>query len=133
MDEQGLTTVASQWPAATTVERLEAAVAAAGLTVFARVDHARNAREVGLPLRPTFLLVFGNPRGGTLLMQDNQVAGIDLPLKFLVWADEDDQAWVTYDRVEWIAGRHGLSEKTADVVATTAAALDRLARHATGD
>ncbi|MEV6643725.1 DUF302 domain-containing protein [Amycolatopsis sp. NPDC051371] len=133
MDQQGLVTVPSKWPVDTTVERLEQAITAAGLVVFARVDHARNAREVDLPLRPTFLLIFGNPRGGTLLMQENQVAGLDLPLKFLVWEDEHGQAQVTYNEVGWIAQRHGLSAETAGVVSATASAVEDLARHATQD
>jgi uncharacterized protein (DUF302 family) len=133
VDQQGLVTVASKWPVDTTVERLEQAVTAAGLVVFARVDHARNAREVDMDLRPTFLLIFGNPRGGTPLMQENQVAGIDLPLKFLVWEDEDGQAWVTYNEVAWIARRHDLSPETAGVVTATASAVENLARRATQD
>jgi uncharacterized protein (DUF302 family) len=133
VDHQGLVTVASKWPVDTTVERLERAVAAAGLVVFARVDHARNAREADLALRPTFLLIFGNPRGGTLLMQENQVAGIDLPLKFLVWEDEHGQTRVTYDEVAWIARRHGLSPETDGVVTATASAVENLARQAIQD
>lgn len=133
MDQQGLVTVASKWPVDTTIDRLEQAIATAGLVVFARVDHARNAREVDLDLRPTFLLIFGNPRGGTLLMQENQVAGIDLPLKFLVWEDEHGRAQVTYHDVAWIAERHGLSPETAGVVTATASAVENLARQATRD
>jgi uncharacterized protein (DUF302 family) len=133
VDQQGLATVPSKWPVAATVERLERAITAAGLVVFARVDHARNAHELDLALRPTFLLIFGNPRGGTQLMQENQVAGLDLPLKFLVWEDEDGRAWVTYTEVGWIARRHGLSPATAGVVTATASAVERLARQATQD
>jgi uncharacterized protein (DUF302 family) len=128
VDQQGLVTVPSKWPVDTTVERLEQAITTAGLVVFARVDHARNARDVDMALRPTFLLVFGNPRGGTPLMQENQVAGIDLPLKFLVWEDEDGRVWVTYNEVGWIARRHGLSPETAGVVTATASAVEDLAR-----
>lgn len=131
MDEQGLVTVASEWPVDTTIDRLEQAMTAAGLVVFARVDHARNARDVDMPLRPTFLIVFGNPRGGTPLMQENQVAGIDLPLKFLVWEDEHGTTRLTYNDVGWIARRHDLSAAVAEVVSATAAAVERLAQHAT--
>lgn len=133
MDQQGLVTVESKWPVDATIDRLERAIAAAGLVVFARVDHARNAREVDLDLRPTFLLIFGNPRGGTKLMQENQVAGIDLPLKFLVWEDEHGQTRVTYNDVAWIARRHGLSSETAGVVTATASVVENLARQATQD
>ena len=89
---------------------------AAGLQVFARVDHAAGARAAGLELRPTELLLFGNARGGTLLMQDKQTAGIDLPLKALAWADKDGQTWLGYNDPGWIAGRHGLGEPSAAAV-----------------
>ncbi len=87
MATDGLTTVQSNFGAKETMDRLEAEVKAKGLTVFARVDHAAGAAEVGMQLRPTELLIFGNARGGTPLMQASQVAGIDLPLKALVYQD----------------------------------------------
>ena len=83
----GLITVASAHPVAETVDRLAAAAAAAGMTVFARVDHAAGAADAGMSLRPTELILVGNPRGGTPLMQDGQTAGIDLPLRALAWED----------------------------------------------
>ena len=70
-----------------TVDRLEREVHAKGLTIFARIDHATSAAEVGLSLRPTTVIIFGNARGGTPLMQAAQTAGIDLPLKVLIWED----------------------------------------------
>jgi uncharacterized protein (DUF302 family) len=91
----GLVTLPSNYPVPETIDRLRDAVTAAGLQVFARVDHAAGAREVGLDLRPTELLMFGNARGGTPLMQDKQTAGIDLPLKVLAWADESGQTWLS--------------------------------------
>jgi hypothetical protein len=81
MSNTGLITVASPHTVAQTLDRVIAAIAPLGLVVFARIDHAQSAASVGLPLRPTQLLIFGNPKGGTPLMQDRQVAGIDLPLK----------------------------------------------------
>ena len=65
------------------------------MTVFARIDHAANAAAVGLSLRPTEVVLFGNPKGGTLLMQDQQPAGIDLPLKALVWQDAEGKVWLS--------------------------------------
>ena len=87
MAVDGLTTIRSSHGPKDTMNRLEAVVKAKGLTVFARIDHAAGAAEAGLPLRPTELLIFGNAKGGTPLMQSAQTIGIDLPLKALVWQD----------------------------------------------
>jgi uncharacterized protein (DUF302 family) len=108
----GLTTIASSLGPKQTMDRLEAEIKAKGLTVFARIDHAAGAAQVGLPLRPTELLIFGNARGGTPLMQSSQTAGIDLPLKCLVWQDEGGKTWLSYNDPGWIAQRHGLGAAT---------------------
>ena len=128
----GLVTLPSSYPVPDTIDRLRDAVTAAGLQVFARVNHAAGAREVGLVLRPTELLLFGNARGGTPLMQDKQTAGIDLPLKALAWADESGQAWLSYNDPAWIAGRHGLGEPGAAAAAALRGAIAKLAHAATG-
>ena len=112
----GLVTLQSNYPVPDTIDRLTDAVTAAGLQVFARVDHAAGAHEVGMELRPTELLIFGQARGGTPLMQDKQTAGIDLPLKALAWEDENGQTWLSYNDPVWIAGRHGLGESSAAAV-----------------
>ncbi|HEY4012625.1 MAG TPA: DUF302 domain-containing protein [Polyangiaceae bacterium] len=125
----GLTTVPSKFGPKETMDQLEAAVRGKGLTVFARIDHAAGAAVAGLSLRPTELLVFGNARGGTPLMQAAQTAGIDLPLKALVWQDADGKTWLAYDEPTWIAARHGAHVET--VVAALGAALAGLARAAT--
>lgn len=88
MAADGLITIKSSFGPEDTMKRLEAEVKAKGLTVFAHVDHAAGAAAVGLPLRPTDLIIFGNAKGGTPLMQQAQTVGIDLPLKALVWQDE---------------------------------------------
>jgi len=129
--DAGLETVASAFPVAETVDRLAAAAAAAGMTVFARVDHAAGAAEVGLPLRPTELILVGNPRGGTPLMQDAQTAGIDLPLRALAWEDADGRVWVTTNDTAWIAARHGLGEASAAAVSAVSAGLARIVGEAT--
>jgi uncharacterized protein (DUF302 family) len=116
--EQGLITVTSAHPAHETIERLKHAVEAKGLTVFCRVDHAANAVEAGLQLRPTELLIFGNARGGTPLMQAVQTTGIDLPLKALAWEDASGQSWLSYNDPAWLASRHGVPPR--DAVAATA-------------
>ena len=108
MAAEGLISQKSQFQPKETMERLESAVAKRGLTVFARVDHAAGAAEVNLSLRPTDLLIFGNAKGGTPLMQAVQTAGIDLPLKALVWQDGDGSTWLSYNDPAWIAGRHGV-------------------------
>ena len=112
----GLITLPSKYPVKETLDRLAAAVQQKGLHVFARIDHAANATEVNMPLRPTELIIFGNPKAGTVLMQDRQTAGLDLPLHALAWQDEQGQVWVTYSDVQWMAERHGLSEKSSAVV-----------------
>jgi uncharacterized protein (DUF302 family) len=105
----GLTTLESRHSYPQTVTKIEATILEKGLTVFARIDHAAGARFAGLALRPTLLLIFGNAKGGTPLMQEMQTIGIDLPLKLLVWEDEDGISWISYNDPTWIAARHGLS------------------------
>lgn len=129
---EGLITVQSAYPAAETIDRLADAVSKAGMQVFARVDHAAGAEQVGLPLRPTQLLIFGQARGGTPLMQENQTAGIDLPLKALAWTDAAGKTWLSYNDPEWIAQRHGLAEPSAQAVRAMRGALAALAGAAAG-
>lgn len=88
--------------------RLEAAVAQRGLTVFARIDFAADAASVGLVLRPTRLLLFGNPRAGTPLMAVAPTVALDLPLKILVWEAADGAVWIGYNRPEYLVERHGV-------------------------
>ena len=119
---EGLTTIASSFGPKKTIDRLEAEIQAKGLNVFARIDHAAAAVEAGLELRPTTLIVFGNARGGTPLMQASQTAGIDLPLKALVWQDAAGKTWLSYNEPGWIAQRHHLGVK-AEVIDKLSAAL----------
>jgi uncharacterized protein (DUF302 family) len=129
MDGDGLVTLPSHHSVAETLDRLTGALAARGVRVFARIDHAAGAAEVGLPLRPTTLLIFGDPRAGTPLMQADQRIGLDLPLKALVWGDADGRAWLTYSDPTWLAGRYGVA---ADPARPLAGALAALAAAATG-
>jgi uncharacterized protein (DUF302 family) len=103
----GLVAVKSPHSAQDTMNRLEGAVKQRGLNVFARIDHAAGAAKVGKTLRPTELLIFGNPQGGTPLMECAQTTGIDLPLKALVWQDESSQVWLGYNDPAFLAQRHG--------------------------
>jgi uncharacterized protein (DUF302 family) len=131
MPDNGLVSVQSRVSAGETLERLLAALAARKLTVFARIDHAAGAASVGLPLRPTELVIFGNPKGGTAPMQDRQSAGIDLPLKALIFEDADGKAWLTYNDPAWIGQRHGLGAASATAVKAMAELLGAIAREAT--
>jgi uncharacterized protein (DUF302 family) len=124
MAADGLISVSSTFGAKETMDRLEAEVKARGLTVFARIDHAAGAAEVGLALRPTVLLIFGNARAGTPLMQADQAVGIDLPLKALVTEDASGKVWVSYNDPHWIAQRHGLGAATRQTAEAMAAALN---------
>jgi uncharacterized protein (DUF302 family) len=91
------------------MDRLATEIQAKGMKVFARIDHAAGAAEVGLTLRPTELIIFGNARGGTPLMQSNQTVGIDLPLKALVWQDAAGKTFISYNEPSWMAQRHGVA------------------------
>ena len=102
----GLIAVKSPMKAKATMDRFEAVVKEKGLNVFARIDHSAGAMKVGKTLRPTEVLIFGNPQGGTPLMECAQSAGIDLPLKALVWEDATGQAWIGYNDPEYLAKRH---------------------------
>ena len=124
MSIEGLVSIRSGFAAAETMARLQDAVRAKELTIFAHVDHAAGATDVGLALRPTDLLIFGNARGGTPLMQAAQTSGIDLPLKILVWTDAGDVTWVSYNDPNWLSGRHGATIGTAPL----AAVLDEIGR-----
>jgi uncharacterized protein (DUF302 family) len=95
------------------MDRLEKEIRANGMDVFARIDHAAGAAKVGLPLRPTEVIIFGNARGGTPLMQSVQTVGIDLPLKVLVWQDASGKTWLSYNEPGWIAQRHAIANKDA--------------------
>ena len=132
MPVDGLVTVASALSPKDTMDRVEVEIAARGMTIFARVDHAGGAEAVGLPLRPTELLVFGNARGGTPLMQAVQTIGIDLPLKILVWQEADGRTWLGYNDPEWLARRHGLGSQVEATTKAMRAALDAIAQAATG-
>jgi uncharacterized protein (DUF302 family) len=132
MAADGLTTIRSANGPKDTMDRLEAEVKAKGMTVFARIDHAAGAADVGLSLRPTELLIFGNAKGGTPLMQSIQTIGIDLPLKALVWQDASGATWLSYNDPSWLAKRHGGGRELDATVGALTAAIDAVARAATG-
>jgi uncharacterized protein (DUF302 family) len=127
MSSNGLITVASRFSVSETLDRLTTALTGAGLRVFARIDHASGAEEVGLKLRPTELLIFGHPKGGTPLMQDQQTAGIDLPVKALAWEDEEGRVWLTYNEAAWLATRHELGASSKSAIEAIEAGMIALA------
>jgi uncharacterized protein (DUF302 family) len=127
----GLISKRSSFGPEETMQRLEAEVQAKGLTVFAHIDHAAGAAAVGLSLRPTDLLIFGNAKGGTPLMEIVQAIGIDLPLKALVWQDVTGNTWVSYNDPAWLSRRHGIDPATDATTAALSAMLDAIAKAAT--
>jgi uncharacterized protein (DUF302 family) len=133
MAKEGLITIASSFDAKETAARLVATIAAKGLTLFARVDHAAGATEAGMDLRPTEVFFFGNARGGTPLMQAEQTIGLDLPLKVLVYEDADGRVWLAYNDPHWLAQRYGVGTAVAQNVAALANVLNALAAKAATD
>ena len=131
MAAEGLINLRSSYGPKETMNRLETEVKAKGLTIFARIDHAAGAAEVGLSLRPTELLIFGNAKGGTPLMRAVQTIAIDLPLKALVWQDASGNTWLSYNDPNWLAKRHGLGHEADAPIKAISAALDAMTKTAT--
>ena len=131
MAAEGLTTIKSHFGPTDTMNRLEAEVKARGMTVFAHIPHTKGAAAVGIPLAPNDLLIFGNAKVGTPLMQSAPTIGIDLPLKVLVWQDAEGVTWVSYNDPAWLTHRHGLDDSTKATVNALTAALNAIATKAT--
>jgi uncharacterized protein (DUF302 family) len=126
----GLITLTSVHAPKETADRLARSVEARGMSVLARIDHAAAAKHAGLELRPTEVLIFGNPKGGTPLMQAAQTIGIDLPLKALVWQDDANVTRLSYNDPHWLAARHGISGNETQLAAMSSA-LALVAKEAT--
>lgn len=103
-----LVTKPSTYSVTETIDRIEKVVTAKGMKIFARIDHGGEAKNVGLDMRPTELLIFGNPKGGTALMVARPTAAIDLPMKALAWEDKDGKVWLTYNSPDLLHERHAL-------------------------
>jgi uncharacterized protein (DUF302 family) len=116
MTPEGLIVARSDFDPKETMDRLTRAVTHRGAAVLARIDHAGAAASVGMTLRPTEVLVFGNPRAGTPLMQASETMGIDLPLKALAWRDEAGRTQLGYNDPVWLARRHGAEAANAQVL-----------------
>ena len=125
---EGLIEVESPYDVKETMNRLEDIVKQSDLNVFARIDHAAGAAKTGKSLRPTELLIFGNPQGGTPVMECAQSAGIDLPLKALVWEDDSATVWLGYNDPAWLAQRHQIADCPA--IENLSKALEQIAQAA---
>ncbi len=109
--DAGMAQVGSPYPVAETVRRLEVVLAGKGIPVLARINHSAGATAVGLSMKPTELLIFGNAKAGTPLMLAAPTAAIDLPLKALVWEDQAGDVWVSYNLPEYLQNRHGFPQE----------------------
>ena len=127
--DNGLISKQSSYSVSETLDRLEEVLKKKGITIFTRIDHAAGARKVGAELRPTQLLIFGNPKLGSPLMQSNQHVGIDLPMKALAWQDSSGQVWLTYNDPAHMAGRHMITDREK-VIAKMSGALNKLTNKA---
>ena len=117
MTGEGIISKASKYSVAETLDRVERVLREKGIRVFARVDHSGEAEKVGLNMRPTQLLILGNPKGGTPVMVAAPLAAIDLPLKALAWQDDDGKVWLSYNDPEYLKKRFGLTDEQIKTIA----------------
>jgi len=127
---ESLVTTKSHHDVSTTADRLENILKSKGMTVFARIDHAAGAKKVDMELRPTELLIFGNPKVGTPLMKCSQTTAIDLPQKALIWQDEKGDVWLGYNNPDYLTKRHSIAG-CDPVLAKVKGALAKFATAAT--
>jgi uncharacterized protein (DUF302 family) len=106
--DNGIVNISSKYSVPETLDRLESIVKKQGLTVFARINFSGDAEKVGLKMRPSQLLIFGNPKAGTPLMIASPTLAIDLPLKALAWEDSNGKVWLSYNKPEYLKERHGV-------------------------
>lgn len=123
-DTTGIVTLPSNHGVTSTIDRLAALAESKGLKVFIRIDHAAEARTAGLAMRPAQLLIFGNPKGGTPLINAVPTVALDLPLKALAWEDANGKTWVSYNQPGWLIERHGLNQDFLKNLAGIAALVD---------
>jgi len=124
--DSGIITQPSQHSVEQTVQKLKALLHAKGVTLFALVDHSGEAAKVGMTLPPTKLLIFGNPKAGTLVMLAAPSVAIDLPLKILVWEDGQGRVWLSYNSPAYLMDRHGVPQALLPNIAV----VETLAREA---
>lgn len=128
--DNGLISKNSRYSVVETLDRLEDRLRKKGFTIVLRLRHDTSAEKAGLSLRPTELILFGNPKVGTHFMISRQAAGIDLPMKMLAWQDETGQVWLSYNDPAYIARRHGITDRDK-IVVKMSKALDNFSRLAT--
>lgn len=122
--DNGIVSRPSRYSVPETLDRLEAAVRAKGVTIFARIDHSGEAQRAGLVMRPTQLLIFGNPKAGTALMNASPSIAIDLPLKALAWEDASGQVWLSFNDPAYLQRRHGLADDLVKPLAAVGVLID---------
>ncbi|MFO8025868.1 DUF302 domain-containing protein [Thiohalophilus sp.] len=132
VDVSGLVVKQSPYSVAKTLDRLENVLQKKGIGIVTRWNHSAKAEEVGIPLRDTELLLFGNPKLGSHMFTAEQTAGIDLPMKALAWKDADGQVWLGYNDPQYIARRHGIDNRS-EVIQKMQGALDKLTNAAVAD
>jgi uncharacterized protein (DUF302 family) len=123
----GMVHVPSKYSVSKTIQRLDALVKSQGLTVFAHIDFSSDANKVGLRMRPTQLLIFGNPKSGTPVIVASPSIALDLPLKALAWEDAQGQVWLSYNAPEYLKDRHGLRYKLLKNIAGVGALIESAA------
>jgi uncharacterized protein (DUF302 family) len=114
--ENGIVNLPSRYPVGETLDRVEAAARSKGMLIFLRLDQSQQAEKVGLQMQPTQLLLFGNPKAGTLLMNASPSVAMDLPLKALAWGDAQGQVWLSYDNPDYLRQRHHLTEEQVKLI-----------------
>ncbi len=127
MTNNGIVNKPSHHSVDETLAKLQTILQAKGIAVFALVDHSGEAAKVGMKMRPTKLLIFGNPKGGTPLMLAAPTIAIDLPLKILIWEDDQGKVWVSYNTTEYLAERHDLPPHLTENIAIIATLAGNIA------
>lgn len=122
--DNGIITKPSKYSVPETLDRLEAVLRSKGVTVFIRIDHSGEAEKVGLKMPPTQLVIFGNPRAGTALMNSSPSVAIDLPLKALAWEDGGGKVWLSYNSPDYMKQRHDLKEEFMKNIAVIGVLVD---------
>jgi uncharacterized protein (DUF302 family) len=122
---EGIISKVSEFSVAETLDRVEAVLREKGITIFSRVDHSGEAEKVGLKMRPTQLLIFGNPKGGTPVMVAAPLAAIDLPLKALAWQDDDGKVWLSYNDPEYLKRRFGLTDEQIKTISGIGSVIEQ--------
>ena len=106
----GIVSQLSSHSVESTVQKLKTLLDSKGITLFAQIDHSGEAEKVGMQMRPTKLLIFGNPKAGTPLMLAAPTSALDLPLKLLIWEDSEGRVWLSYNQPAWLRQRHSIPQ-----------------------